>query len=118
MAALLFPALGPGLDHHFAERQPGHVHFGPTVYHVHVYDIPHRHLHTADHSHGDDESPMTTTSGYDYSGSPVVALIAVETMCLVDCFQPTSIIHLPAPSESQPGSAWLDPPYRPPSSMA
>lgn len=45
---LLFPGLGPVLDHHFAERQPDHAHiyFGPILFrHIHPFEEPHGHIH-------------------------------------------------------------------------
>jgi hypothetical protein len=42
-AAVLFPAIGPLADHHFAERQPGHLHSGTVVVHSHSYGQSHGH---------------------------------------------------------------------------
>ena len=46
LSALLLPLLGPLADHHFAERQPGHLH----IYMAGV-PIQHLHDHQAFHSH-------------------------------------------------------------------
>ena len=46
--ALLLPAVGPLLDHHYAERVPGHLHFyfaGVSADHTHPYEVAHRHGH-------------------------------------------------------------------------
>jgi hypothetical protein len=43
VAALAAPAIGPLVDHHFADRQPWHSHVGPLVYHVHSYGQQHPH---------------------------------------------------------------------------
>ena len=46
LAALLLPLLGPLMDHHFAERQPAHLHVYPAG-----VPIQHLHDHEAFHSH-------------------------------------------------------------------
>ena len=46
--ALLLPAVGPLLDHHYAERVPGHLHVysaGVSAAHTHPYEVDHRHAH-------------------------------------------------------------------------
>ncbi len=46
LTALLFPLLGPLVDHHFAERQPGHVHLyltGAPSQHLHHHEAFHTH---------------------------------------------------------------------------
>ena len=47
LTALLLPLLGPLADHHFAERQPGHLH-------IYLAGVPIQHLHDheAFHPHG------------------------------------------------------------------
>lgn len=50
LAALLVPLLGPLADHHFAERQPGHVHIyvsGVPVQHLHDHEALHSHTNPA-----------------------------------------------------------------------
>lgn len=45
-AALLLPSLGPLLDHHFAERQPGHQHwYAGAAAPPHFHDFQRRHVH-------------------------------------------------------------------------
>ncbi len=41
--AIMFPTIGPVVDHHFAERQPGHLHHGAVVLHAHNYGQSHGH---------------------------------------------------------------------------
>lgn len=56
-AALFLPALGPLLDHHYAERQPNHAHvyLGPAAPdHVHPFEMYGHHVH---HSH--DHAPSS-----------------------------------------------------------
>ena len=46
LVALLTPLLGPLVDHHFAERQPGHLHIylgGVPVQHLHDHQAYHTH---------------------------------------------------------------------------
>jgi hypothetical protein len=58
--ALLLPAVGPMLDHHYVEWQHnhGHVYFGGSSdgpgFHVHIYDTAgdHGHVPVTDHSGG------------------------------------------------------------------
>ncbi len=49
LAALLLPPLGPLADHHFAERQPGHLHIylaGVPIQHLHDHEAFHPHAST------------------------------------------------------------------------
>ena len=39
----VLPFLGPVIDHHFAERQPYHAHFGTDAGHEHYYASLHAH---------------------------------------------------------------------------
>ena len=46
--ALLLPGVGPLLDHHYAERVPGHLHHylaGVSAAHAHPYEVDHRHAY-------------------------------------------------------------------------
>jgi hypothetical protein len=64
--ALLFPVAGPIIDHHFAERLPGHGHVymdGPELSHGH--DLSDSHDHTA-----------TTVFAVDESGPLVIPVPA------------------------------------------
>ncbi len=60
LSALLVPLFGPLVDHHFAERQPGHVH-------LYLTGVPtqHLHFHEAHHSH---DSPPAGPSDVGSSG--------------------------------------------------
>ena len=43
-SALVLPIVGPMLDHHYAERVPGHLHLaGVSGAHTHPYEVDHRH---------------------------------------------------------------------------
>ena len=45
LVSFLVPAVGPLMDHHFAERQPAHQHLGLVGDHVHDYGANHAHRH-------------------------------------------------------------------------
>ena len=85
ISTLLLPLVGPMLDHHFAERQPGHAHIylgERVVEHVHPYALVHYHHHTQLPNHpstgsGNPEGIVYMTS--DYAASPgSISLIAVS----------------------------------------
>jgi hypothetical protein len=65
--ALCLASLGPVLDHHFAERQPGHTHLylGAQVPgHLHPYQQAHTHHQAeAEPSRSDDTVYLTTHDG-------------------------------------------------------
>ncbi len=63
LTALLLPLLGPLADHHFAERQPGHLH-------IYLAGVPIQHLHDHEalHTH---EAPNRGPVGFE-SGGPVL----------------------------------------------
>jgi hypothetical protein len=66
--ALLLPVAGPIIDHHFAERLPGHGHVymdGPELSHEHDLSSSHNHTATA-----------TTVLAVDESGPSVVPVPA------------------------------------------
>lgn len=70
LAALFLPLLGPVMDHHFAERQPGHAHMyleGERRDHLHSYE-------TDDHHIG-----RSTASGYDNAGQDGAVVILTDT---------------------------------------
>ena len=71
IALLFLPAIGPQLDHHFAERRPDHTHvfLGAEVPdHTHFFEGQHRHYHP---------SPSTETAqgGGPYDGTPAQRIV-------------------------------------------
>ncbi len=99
IAALIAPLLGPVLDHHFAERQPGHLHFGAPGEHSHAFETAyhiHRHLQPDPSDPSNGASPIAL---YKSEGSLAVTLATspadVDAANLRQ-FQPTSIFILPA----------------------
>ena len=62
LTALFLPLLGPLMDHHFAERQPGHTHIyldGPAHEHLHSYETYDHHLIST--AGGNDEAEQAGT---------------------------------------------------------
>ena len=118
VAALLAPLAGPMFDHHFAERQPDHLHFGAPGEHSHAFESGY-HLHR--------HSPSTPADGsfpiaFYKSDAGIAATIAASPVDVdsssLNRFQPTSVFILPPPLVSaarQHSPAPLD---RPPSVVA
>ena len=72
-AVALLPAAGPMLDHHYAERQPGHghLHLGAVSTHHHHPHAHHHHPHAADRAEPDtqDDQPAGVIFLAAYSGA-------------------------------------------------
>lgn len=76
--ALLLPAFGPLLDHHFVEWQHNHAHLyldgrggGSAAKHIHIYETPGRHRHIpADPADGRDNpaAAIAYITAYDGAG--------------------------------------------------
>ena len=97
VAALLAPLAGPIFDHHFAERQPDHLHFGAPGEHSHAFESQyHIHRHVA---------PVSTNGNLPialYKSDASIAATIVASPVNVDSeslrrFQPTSVFILPPP---------------------
>ena len=115
LMAITLPSVGPLMDHHFAERHPGHRHLGPTQYHIHTFDYyPHVHVDTPGGG-PDTSSQYTALSNYDSrpAGSVVVVTedMALESFRL---FTPTSLFLLPQPPTARPKQGYPAPPDKPP----
>jgi len=96
VVALIVPLLGPALDHHFAERQPDHLHFGAPGKHSHAFETAY-HLHRHPPSAPNSTAPPIVF--YKSDGSLAVTL--ATSPADVDAasqrqFQPTSVFILPA----------------------
>ena len=77
-SALFLPFIGPMLDHHFPERQYGHVHvyLGPAVSdHGHPYEKPHFHSQPHDEAGGE-----TGASSLGGTASGIIYLISDDGM--------------------------------------
>jgi hypothetical protein len=114
LSVLLLPAVGPIIDHHFAERQPWHSHVGLQVSHTHAADAYHAHL---DSSNQGGERPVAVFN--HESGVPVVGgthfALAASSGFL---FGPTSSLQLPVAIFAGAHQSYASPPDRPPQSLA
>ena len=106
---VVLPFLGPVIDHHFAERQPYHAHFGA--------DSGHDHDYTSLHVHGGDQSAESGIALYSFevfSAGPSMAMLAdaeLESRLAPD---PDAVLALRAPVFSALRSASVSPLERPP----
>ena len=112
--ALILPSAGPLLDHHFAERSPGHHHLGPNQYHAHTYGPDHVHLRAQAQS-SDTGNPSTAL--YNYDSGPVGTIVVASENAAMQSFlqfEPTSLFMLPSPYQARLHSAYTSPPEKPP----
>ncbi len=118
VVALLAPLAGPVLDHHFAERQPDHLHFGAPGQHTHAFESPY-HLHRHPPSTpADGSSPVALyrsegAMAATIAGSPV----DVDTASIRK-FQPASVFILPPPFAGAVKQHSPAPPDKPPAVLA
>ncbi|MBM3933193.1 MAG: hypothetical protein FJ319_02655 [SAR202 cluster bacterium] len=116
VVSVMFPSIGPLVDHHFAERQLGHIHLGHTTYHVHYADLAHSH----DHSHGDgghEQQPQSATTLYSYESGALGSIVSItEDLGLASflLFDPASIFTLPGNGSLNLVPVYLSPPDDPP----
>ena len=112
VVALLAPLAGPALDHHFAERQPDHLHLGAPGEHFHSYESAihlHRHPPTTP---ADGSLPIAL---YRSDGAIAVTLAGspVDSESMRQ-FQPTSVFILPPQQVSAARQHSPTPPDKPP----
>ena len=118
VAALIAPLAGPVLDHHFAERQPDHLHIGaPHSHdHSHAFESSH-HSHPLSSVVDGDRLPITL---YKSDGGVAATLAAspvdVEASS-VRRFQPTSAFAMPSPPVSAARQHTPAPPDKPPTHL-
>ena len=89
-AAIMFPSIGPLVDHHFAERQLGHLHLYAGSLHVHSFDQPHSH---------DGEVPLDANALYNFDRAHTVNLFHTGDelgLTAFSLFQPNSLFVLPS----------------------
>lgn len=111
LAALALPSVGPLFDHHFAERQPGHVHVaGATRPHTHSYEDAYHHHHGYAGYNGD--APIVVN--YDNSLAVIQVVTSVDLVKSFLLFEPTSYFNLPPAREARPDSIGAAPPDIPP----
>ena len=107
MAAL--PFLGPVIDHHFAERQPYHAHFGADERHDHDY--------ASLHLHGGAQTADGGIALYSFevsSAGPSVAMLTDSELEGRLTPDPDAVLTLRAPAFSALRSASVSPLERPP----
>ena len=123
VAALLAPLAGPAIDHHFAERQPDHLHFGAPGEHTHAFEQGH-HSHSHSHSYSyirhrpadNDDNPIPVAL---YKSEAAIAVTLAASPADVDAasmrrFQPTSVLILPTLPPNPVRQHTPHPPDRPP----
>lgn len=106
------PFLGPVIDHHFAERQPYHAHFGADAGHEHDYAS--LHIHQPDQAADAAEGGIALYSFEVFSASPAVAMLAdseLESRLTPD---PDVVLALRAPAYLALKSASVSSLERPP----
>ena len=89
-AAIMFPSIGPLVDHHFAERQPGHLHLYAGAFHVHSFDHPHSH---------DGQAPLDSNAVYNFERAHTVNLFHTGDelgLAAFYLFRPNSLFVLPS----------------------
>lgn len=103
------PFVGPVVDHHFAERQPYHAHFGA--------DEGHNHNYASLHVHSDDQTADGGIALYSFevfSAGPYMAMLAdseLESRLTPD---PDAVLTLRAPEFAALRSEFVSPLDRPP----
>ena len=111
-AAILFPTIGPVVDHHFAERQSGHLHYGAVVIHIHNYGQAHNHT---------DQGSLDSKAVYSFESAQTTNLFHTGDelgLAAFLQFRPDSTFVLP----TNPSAPILEPPpksrARPPTIIA
>ena len=99
--ALFLPAIGPLLDHHFAERQPDHLHIGESGFQVHPHDYKQVHYHrsivTSDYSN----KPVALYKNDSNPAAVTVVIAASSDTGSVLQFEPESVFLMPVPTRTQ-----------------
>ncbi len=115
LAAVIFPSIGPLVDHHFAEHQAYHIHVGLFNNHTHgTFDHNHSHDYPAPQDAGPEGGPVML---YNYDSGPASGLGTVAwhaDSLLALSFEPTSTLPLPLPPTERWRQTYIPPPSRPP----
>ncbi len=107
VAVMVLPSMGPLMDHHYAERQPGHLHLGLADYHGHGQGQAHR--------HGPDTAGLSSTAMFAYEGTIVPAIVTAGAF--LDSllgFEPGSLFNLPLPPYAGSRQHYTTPQGKPP----
>ena len=97
VVALLAPLAGGALDHHFAERQPGHLHIGAAHSHSHLHAFEraaHTHHAVGGKRYAGADMPIAL---YKSDGSIAAAQSAAASAGMGERirYEPTSVVALP-----------------------
>ena len=117
VVALIAPLAGPVLDHHFAERQPDHLHFGAPGEHKHTFESSY-HIHNhASPTPADGSLPIAL-----YKSDAGLAVTLAASPVNVDSaslrqYQPTSVFILPTPLTVVARQHMPNPPDKPPAPL-
>ena len=114
LVALATPFVGPLVDHHFAERQPGHIHLSAAGYQAHTHGQRHSHVHTRPEA-GDNGGPALAL--YDFEVTPPIpAVVAGRDMAMQSFlhFKPESLFVIPALSSTPARNHYPPPLDKPP----
>ena len=117
VVALLAPLAGGALDHHFAERQPGHLHIGAAHTHSHLHAFERAaHLH---HAVGGKRAAGADMPIALYKSDGSVAAAQAQTAASAGMgervrYEPTSVVALPSTPERRLLPHSPRPPDKPP----
>jgi hypothetical protein len=112
LIGLVVPTAGPLVDHHFADRQPGHNHLLLVSDHLHAVDGQHSHLLT-----GDTEDGEGSVTLYNYDSGLAVGQNApsdATSLLAVLQYGPTSVLILPSHPMAALTGQNIPPPAKPP----
>jgi hypothetical protein len=114
LMGLALPFAGPLVDHHYADRQPGHKHLFAVGSHLHSVDSSHSHLGGDTGGDADGPSPATV---YNYdSGLAAAQDVPRDASNLLAALQhePSSVFKLPSPPLAAMMGQAISPPAKPP----
>ena len=117
VVALLAPLAGGALDHHFAERQPGHLHIGAAHTHSHLHAFEraaHTHHAVGGKRYAGEDLPIAL---YKSDGSVAAAQAQAAASAGMGeriRYEPTSVVALPAANVKRLLPHTPRPPDKPP----
>ena len=91
LLAIVLPSIGPLLDHHFAERHPGHRHVGLSHRHVHEFDQAHVHTYPAPSGAG----AVALIDHESWPTAPSVVVVDDKALQAFLLFEPTTLLSVP-----------------------
>ena len=114
LVGLALPFAGPLVDHHYADRQPGHKHLFAVGSHLHSVDSSHSHLGVG--TGGDADSPGPATVYNFDSGLAAAQDVPRDASNLLAAvqYEPTSVLMLPSLLLAAMIGQSIPPPAKPP----